>query len=141
MQIHAPRNRVTERFVAELDARVVTVARHPLDVLVSILHFSRHEPQILDWLNGEAIDSLEILADATPISDQFVEWACGEGAGRLLAVTHDWWDQPKVCRIRYERLIVDPRAELTRLYRQWSTMIRNYAILRTYAEHKRTECE
>ncbi len=105
MQIHAVRNRRALQFVDRLSARVVTVARHPLDVVISILHFSRHEPQILDWLDGEAIGSPTTLRGASPTSEQFVEWATGSGASRLLAITADWWNDPATYRIRYEDLI------------------------------------
>lgn len=32
---------------------VVTIARHPLDLLLSVLHFAPHEPQTACWLQSE----------------------------------------------------------------------------------------
>lgn len=115
MQVHAVNNRQAQRFVDEVGARVVTVARHPLDVLVSMLHFSRHEPQILDWLDGAGIPSPETLRGASPTSSQFVEWAAGKGAGRLLALTQGWWHEPATARVRYEDLVASTTSVLEKL--------------------------
>ncbi|MGF1599837.1 MAG: sulfotransferase domain-containing protein [Acidimicrobiales bacterium] len=115
IQMHAPHSRAAERFVDQLGARVVTIARHPLDVLISILHFSRHERQILDWLDGAGIPSPDTLAGAAPTSDEFVDWAAGKGAARLLGVTHGWWRQPDTRRIYYEDLISDTSSVMATL--------------------------
>ncbi|MGI9615435.1 MAG: sulfotransferase domain-containing protein [Acidimicrobiales bacterium] len=107
LQTHAPNDRHARRFVAAVNAEVVTIARHPLDVLLSVLHFSRFEVQILDWLDGAALPSPDSLRDATPTSAQFLDWATSKGATRLLAITHRWWQDGTAHRIRYEELIAD----------------------------------
>lgn len=116
MQIHAVRNRRALRFVADLRAKVVTVGRHPLDVLLSILHFSRHETQILDWLDGEWLPTPPTaLQGAAPTSPAFVEWASGRGAAQLLAISQEWWKDPATYRIRYEDLIASTGAVVTKM--------------------------
>src|SRR5436305_300595 len=48
--------RPTASLLAQLAAHrftVVALCRHPLDVLVSVLHFCRHEPLTHRWLGGE----------------------------------------------------------------------------------------
>src|SRR5262245_18718493 len=62
LQIHWRR---TPEFVAKLvhhDFRVVTVARHPLDVLISILHFCIYESESDHWLLGAGGSESEIYA-------------------------------------------------------------------------------
>ena len=85
-------------FVERLSAhgfRVVTVARHPLDVLISILHFCVYESESEHWLLGAGGSEAGIYA-AMPRSRAFVEYATGPRAAGLLAVTPDWWGQPGV---------------------------------------------
>ena len=115
IQCHAPADRHAHRFAAAIGARVVTVARHPLDVLLSVLHFSRHEPQILDWLDG-AVLSPDSLRGASPTGDRFLRWAGRRGAARLLGITHRWWRESGVERIRYEELVADPGRVVDELF-------------------------
>jgi hypothetical protein len=108
LQLHPLPTPAVLGVVAELGAEVVTVGRHPLDVLLSILHFCRHEPQVGYWLDGEGFDDLPGLATAAPASATFLAWATGPGAGRLLSVSAEWWRQPDVWRVSYEALVGDP---------------------------------
>src|SRR5690349_13169897 len=65
VQVHWLR---TDEFARELErrgVRVVTIARHPLDVLISILHFSRREPNTRHWLRGEG-DGEALIRAAAP---------------------------------------------------------------------------
>jgi hypothetical protein len=113
-QIHWMR---TPEFVAELQSHgftVVTVARHPLDTLVSILHFAWYDDDTRHWLLG-AGGSEEFLRGASPRSRPFLDYACGPRAAALLAVTADWWQQPGVVSVRYEDMVRDPAGELTKL--------------------------
>jgi sulfotransferase family protein len=114
LQIHWRRE---PSFLAELKAngfRVVTVARHPLDVLISILHFCVYESESEHWLLGAMGTEAGIFA-AMPTSRAFVEYATTSRAAELLAVTPDWWDEPDVVGVRYEDCVRDTEAELTRL--------------------------
>jgi hypothetical protein len=114
LQLHWRR---TPDFAAKLEAhgfRVVTVARHPLDVLISILHFCVHESESEHWLLGAGGSEADIYG-AMPGSRTFVEYARGPRAAELLAVTPDWWAQPGVVGVRYEDLVADTEAELRRM--------------------------
>lgn len=114
LQIHWRR---TPEFVAKLDQqgfRVVTVARHPLDVLISILHFCIYESESEQWLLGSGGSETEIYS-AMPRSRAFIEYAKGPRAAELLAVTSDWWGQPGVIGLRYEDCVRDTLRELQRL--------------------------
>src|SRR4051812_30505375 len=48
--------------LAEQGFRVVTVARHPLDVLISILHFCIYESESEQWLAGAGGSEAEVFA-------------------------------------------------------------------------------
>jgi hypothetical protein len=94
---------------------VAVLARHPLDVLVSILHFAPHEPQTARWLDGEAGDESAILG-SEPVSEAFLAYATGPRARALLSVTPEWWPHART-RVRYEDLVADPARELERIAR------------------------
>jgi hypothetical protein len=114
LQIHWRRDAA---FVADLAAhgfRVVTVARHPLDVLISILHFCVYESESEGWLLGAGGTEADIYG-AMPRSRAFVEYAKGPRAAELLGVTPDWWGRPGVIGVRYEDCVRDPEAEVRRL--------------------------
>ena len=114
LQIHWRRD---PKFTAELNHngfRVVTVARHPLDVLISILHFCVYESESEQWLLGSKGTESDIFA-AMPTSRAFLEYATGPRAAELLAVTPDWWDQPGVVGVRYGDCVRDTEAELARM--------------------------
>jgi Sulfotransferase domain len=114
LQIHWRR---TPEFVAKLEQhgfQVVTVARHPLDVLISILHFCLYESESEQWLLGAGGSEAEIYA-AMPRSRAFIEYAMGPRAAELLAVTPDWWGQPNVVGLRYEDCVRDTLGEMRRL--------------------------
>jgi hypothetical protein len=95
--------------------RVVVMARHPLDVLISILHFSLHEPTAR-WLEGEDGNERPIYG-AMPRSSAFLRYATGKRSRILLSVTPEWWSLPGAIQIRYEALLHDQQGELERLVR------------------------
>lgn len=110
-QIHWPR---TDDFLARLAGhgfRVVTLARHPLDVLISILHFAWYSSETERWLLGRDGDESG-LRGAAPRSRPFLDYATGRRAAALLSVTCDWWGRPGVLCLRYEDLVRDPAAGL-----------------------------
>jgi hypothetical protein len=99
----------------EHDFLVVTLARHPLDVLLSILQYSPCEGS-LRWLEGLEGDERPIFR-ATPQSEEFQRYATGPRARALLAVSTQWWTAPGCHRIRYEDLVGHPQQSLFRLSR------------------------
>jgi Sulfotransferase domain len=100
--------------LAEHKFRVVVLTRHPLDVLISILHFAPHEAQTARWLEGEGGNEMSIFG-AQPRSSAFLEYATGPRAAALLSVSHEWRQAEGNYSLRYEDVVRDPAGELKRL--------------------------
>src|SRR5262245_33260061 len=111
LQIHWRADPTFTAKLAEQGFRVVTVTRHPLDVLISILHFCIYESESEQWLLGAGGTESGIYA-AMPRSRAFVEYAKGPRAAELLNVTLDWWGRDGVIGVRYEDCVRDTDAEL-----------------------------
>jgi hypothetical protein len=114
LQIHWPRTRPFLLQLAEHRFHVVVLARHPLDVLISILHYAWHDNSTLRWLDGEGGDERPIWG-AMPCSRPFLAYATGPRARALLSVTRAWWRARGCLRLRYEDLVARPHHEVTRL--------------------------
>lgn len=81
----------------------IVLARHPLDVLVSILHFVAHDSGTLAWL-GTGDSGESAIRDASPTSAAFLEYATGPRARALLSVSAEW--APVAAHVlRYEDLV------------------------------------
>jgi hypothetical protein len=113
LQLHWPR---TREFVRTLDRhgfRVLVIARHPLDVLISILHFAVHEPETNRWLDG-AFGGEHSILGAEPSSPAFRAYATSRRARALIDVSSQWWEHG-LMSIRYEDLVAEPAVELRRI--------------------------
>jgi hypothetical protein len=93
--------------------RVVVVARHPLDVLISILHFALYDPTCR-WLEGEGGNERPIFG-AMPRSTAFLDYATGPRANALLSISQEWWSRPGCQTLHYEDLVAQPVDEMVRL--------------------------
>jgi hypothetical protein len=113
LQLHWPR---TRGFVRKLDRygfHVVVLSRHPLDVLISILHFSAHEPETARWLDGAHGDE-HLIIGVEPTSHEFWKYATSRRARALVGVSAQWWKRGLVA-MRYEDLVAEPARELQRV--------------------------
>jgi hypothetical protein len=102
-----------EQLLARNNFQVIVTTRHPLDVLISILHFSQFEPATAHWLEGEGGDERPLLG-AHPTSSRFLEYALSDRAAALLAVSAEWLPVAKAVS-RYEELVADPETSLAKL--------------------------
>lgn len=116
LHIHWHRDEALLALLARHRFATVTVARHPVDVLVSILHFAQHEPATSRWLDGEGGDESSLLG-TDPTSAAFLRYATGPRARALLSVTPEWWPHAGT-RLRYEDLVADPAGEIERMSRE-----------------------
>jgi hypothetical protein len=111
LQIHWHRTASFVRTLQEAGFRILTLVRHPLDVLLSILQFCQHDRSTLRWLDGENGNERPLYG-AMPGSAAFAAYATGGRAAALLSVSTQWWQAPDVCRLRYEALVADPAGQL-----------------------------
>lgn len=116
LQLHWPRTRRFERQLQEHQFQVIPLARHPLDLLLSVLHFATHEPLTDRWLDGQGGSEASIRG-TRPCSPAFVDYATGPRAAALLAVTGQWWQPAAPRSVRYEDLVADTAGTLSALDR------------------------
>jgi Sulfotransferase domain len=114
LQLHWYREPNCQRFLEQNGFRILTLARHPLDILVSVLNFSRHEPETQRWLEGNVELPMD-LAKCSPASASFLHYATSWGAENLLSVTYQWWHEPKAIRVRYETLVANPKESFRKI--------------------------
>jgi hypothetical protein len=106
IQLHAePTPEFQERLRAS-GCLPVAIARHPLDVLISILQFSQREPETARWIDARG-GTEAMLRGTHPCSSAFLRYATSERAEVLLGLTRQWWQLDHTCRVRYESLVED----------------------------------
>lgn len=108
MQIHWRRDARFKEYIDGNKFKVITIARHPLDILASILQFSQYCDEVDQWLDGNA-GKISALKDSNATCDQFKEFALSPEYAHLLGVTLDWWADPSSKRLRYEELVSKPQ--------------------------------
>jgi hypothetical protein len=107
IQLHWPRTPALQSWLAQERVHVISAARHPLDVLASILIFAQREPNTLEWLDGAG--GTELTIRGAEFGDPaFEAYALGPRARALLSITPDWWDAASTIRVRYEDLAAHP---------------------------------
>jgi hypothetical protein len=116
LELHWRRAEPLTALVRTHGFRVVTLARHPLAVLISILQYAQHIDETVKWLRGEGGDESSLVG-ATPCSEAFLRYATSPRAAALLSVSPMWWRAPGVVRVRYEDLVRDGSGALRRLTR------------------------
>jgi len=92
----------------------LTIARHPLDVLISILHFSTTWAGTSRWFAGRCGNE-DAICGALPTSCEFREYAAGARARALLSISRDWWQTADCCRLQYETLVRDTAKTIEQL--------------------------
>ena len=111
LQIHWMRDADFLDRIRRHKIQVITLARHPLDMLLSMLHFLQHEPETARWLDGAGNIDFSLVGH-DPNSARFIDYATGPGARNLLQVTAQWWLEPESVKVRYEDLVADPVRQL-----------------------------
>lgn len=114
LQLHWRRSEGLDAELAAHGFIVVAPARHPLDVLLSILVFVNRDGATQGWLNGAHGDE-RALVGAQAGDAAFVRYAESDRAGALLGVTPDWWASRYAIRVSYEDLLRDRTTGFRRL--------------------------
>jgi hypothetical protein len=110
-----------EEFVATLqrhEIRVVVVARHPLDVLMSWLNYVNYV-HLEGLCRGGGACSECAIVGALPRSQTHLDYATGEHGRLLLCYSAAWWKhRPHEIRLRYEDLVAETATTVGRLVEQ-----------------------
>jgi hypothetical protein len=114
LQLHWRRTPTLRGLLARHGFGVVVLARHPLDVLLSVLAFCAGDASTLRWLGAEHGGEAPLYG-AMPTSAPFIGYAAGPRAAALLGVSREWRDDAGPRLVRYEALAADPGGELARL--------------------------
>lgn len=114
LQLHWYREPGFQALLRESEFKVIVLGRHPLDVLLSVLHFVRREPLTARWLEGNAQIPAN-LSQETPTSKGFERYAMSWGAENLLSISYQWWFEASAIRVRYEELVLNPEASFRKL--------------------------
>jgi hypothetical protein len=135
LQLHAQRTPEFAATLARHRFRPLVLVRHPLDVLISILHYAVFDGRTDGWLMGSTGDETGIYG-ATPRSDAFLAYAAGPRAASLLGITGGWWHSANAAattlpasgsdldrtlgmlgtlRLRYEDAVADPVRAMSEL--------------------------
>ena len=115
---HLPSEMFRERMA---NCRSIVIARHPLDTLISILHFAAQRTKTSGWVSGLGGNE-DAIHDVAPLSDEFREYAVGPRAAALLSISVAWWNEPGVIRTHYESLVADTSAEMNKIAAQIGTL-------------------
>ena len=116
LNVHALNEPPDNAFFEKHSCKIIVLARHPLDIFVSVLQFARNEYAVHKWLNG----SCRIprgTSSLCPDDASFVDWMTGAGARRLLSVSLSWWeDAQSITRLRYEDLVARPHESFNSIF-------------------------
>lgn len=120
LQIHWLREPRFIDLIERCEFRPVVLARHPLDMLISLLHWVDCCPHTRSvWTDNPALGGArgnEVpLLGASPTNEVFLAWACSPRAEALLSVSLQWWDAPGAIHVRYEDLVQSAAHELLRI--------------------------
>ena len=116
IQIHwSPEPTFRERLEAH-EVRVVTLSRHPLDLLLSSLNYTTYVHLSGRCGGGGACGECGI-AGRTPRSPEHMAYATAAvgSASNIFRFSREWWPLPEVIGLRYEDLVDDPGKTLAGL--------------------------
>lgn len=91
----------------------ISIMRHPLDVLLSIHHFSQWELETNRWLEGLG-GSEDELRGSLPSDEPLLEYALGSRFAALLDVSAQW-ARTGIHSVRYEDFVRNSANELARV--------------------------
>jgi hypothetical protein len=111
LQIHWYREPNFQAWLKSKGFQVITIARHPLDVLISALRFITFEPMTARWLEGNTGLPGDLVG-AAPCSEKFLAYALSFGAENLLSISYQWWQDADSIKLRYEDIVQQPAKEL-----------------------------
>jgi len=132
IQMHWNRTPDILSFLARQRIQPIGIVRHPLDVLVSILHFCTYEPATARWLAGQGGSEASLIG-SSPAHSSFLDYALSQRAEALLDVSAQWV-AGGYAHMRYEDLVSSPVSTLQkflhgqRISRPTQTVVRDHSL-------------
>ncbi len=90
-----------------LPVQVITIARNPLDTLVSAFMFAQNNPSVVYWLNERVFKTPVDFKGKTVKDEEFYKWATSDQSSLMLSVTPSWLDYAN-SYVRYDDFISNP---------------------------------
>jgi hypothetical protein len=115
VQMHWRVKRDVWKISRDFGFQPIVIGRHPLDVLISILHFCNFELETNNWLDGEGGDET-LIRGKDPTDPAFAAYATGRRATALLSVSPAWIEQ-KLPHVRFEDLVAQTEPTLRKFLR------------------------
>ncbi len=115
LHMHWHRTPALARTLEDEGFRVVSVARHPLDLLLS--KSCNSACTTTRPFSGLAARTATRGRYGAPYqtAPAFIRYASGPRAAALMAVNREWWPAPGALQVRYEELTADAPRELRRI--------------------------
>ena len=113
LRLHWQSTRRLRAVLNEKGIRVVGLARHPFDLLLSMNASVKSADDRLDSAASE--ESQEARLRTAGLSDEtFIRWATSEPIKESVSITAGWWKSPSTVRVVYEELLSDPEGTVLR---------------------------
>lgn len=116
LQLHWPPTPDLISNLERVGMRVVTMRRHPLDALISVVHYAAHA-DTSGWLQSSDGDETAI-AGRLPCGPELLHYARSPRARALLGISYLWSARPDVTTVDYEELVADPAGVLAETIEQ-----------------------
>jgi hypothetical protein len=118
LQVHWRPSKPVVGLMEQHEFQVVTLSRHPLDMLISLLNYRQYVEHLEGWTDDG------MLLGASPRSAGFLEFSCGATAEELMATSVEWMRRDRAIGVRYEDLVADTAGTLEALARRLSPDLR-----------------
>jgi hypothetical protein len=120
LQLHWHRSEELTTLLKRHRFRVVVLSRHPLDTLISLLHWVTTCPLPPSvWEDNPCLDgdrgTEAAIRGVGPRDPAFLSYACSPRAEVLLSVSRQWWQSRGAVRVGYEDLVANPVRSLLRI--------------------------
>lgn len=117
-----------QRTLIQHQFEILTLARQPLDVLVSIHNFAQTEPQTNCWLQGKGGNE-DSIRGVSAESQAFFDYCLSDRAHELLSVSRLWWKKSITkAKLRYEDCVENPKAAILMLANDLNYVVETVAI-------------
>ena len=115
--IHKSKEEFTNEYTENIPYSVITITRHPFDIMLSAFRYSAKSGSCFEWVNRTVFPKPFYGVNKKPLSNDFIKWAQSKHAKALLATTVSWLDSADAI-VRYEDFIDNGVDSITALIRK-----------------------